>query len=224
VTHSLPGALAHLEPALDHYGYLALAGIILVESFGIPAPGVTILVVASVYAGTGRMNVFAVALIGFLTAVIGDNIGYLIGRQLGQRAVLKWGRYVGLTRERFERAEEYFRKHGGKVVVIARFIDGLRQVNGVLAGLAEMPWRRFFALQSLGAILWVAVWVPLGYLGGNHIDTVYAQAVRYQTYLLVLFVAAVALVIARHLVLRWRRRSVAGEDQGLAGRAGSAKP
>src|SRR5271167_168525 len=84
----LPGVLHSLEPALDHYGYLAVAGFVMLEDFGVPMPGETILVLGAVYAGTGRLNVFAVALVGSIAAVLGDNIGFAIGH-FGGRPLIK---------------------------------------------------------------------------------------------------------------------------------------
>src|ERR1700761_4807866 len=87
----LPGVLASLGPILDDYGYLAVAGLVFVEDFGIPVPGETVLIAASVYAGVGRMNIVAVGLIAVAAAVVGDNIGYLIGRTGGRALALRRG-------------------------------------------------------------------------------------------------------------------------------------
>src|ERR1700735_436172 len=90
----LPGVLASLGPVLDHYGYLAVAGLVLLEDFGIPVPGETVLIAASVYAGVGRMNIVAVGLIAVAAAVVGDNIGYLIGRTGGPAVARRYRRYL----------------------------------------------------------------------------------------------------------------------------------
>src|SRR6202171_6287204 len=90
----LPGVLHSLEPALDRYGYLAVAGFVMLEDFGVPVPGETILILGAVYAGTGRLNVFAVGLIGFVAAVLGDNIGFAVGHFGGRRLVERFGSYV----------------------------------------------------------------------------------------------------------------------------------
>jgi membrane protein YqaA with SNARE-associated domain len=137
----LPGVLASLAPVLDNWGYLAVGGLLLIEDFGIPVPGETVLIAASVYAGAGRLNVVAVGVIALAAAVIGDNIGYLIGRVGGQRLINRFGRYVLLTPARVAKAEAFFTRHGGQIVAVARFIDGLRQANGIIAGLTGMPWR-----------------------------------------------------------------------------------
>jgi membrane protein DedA with SNARE-associated domain len=198
----LPGILAGLAPVLDHWGYAAVGGLVLLEDFGVPVPGETVLIAAAVYAGTGRLNVAAVAVIAVIAAVCGDNIGYAVGRYGGHRLVTRWGRYVLLTPARVAKAEAFFTRHGGKVVTIARFIEGLRQANGIIAGLSEMPWRRFLAFNTLGAVLWAGTWVTLGDLAGNHIDTLYPAIQRYELYLFAAAAVAVAVVVVRHLLRR----------------------
>ncbi|WP_377267218.1 DedA family protein [Peterkaempfera sp. SMS 1(5)a] len=202
----LPGPLAHLAPLLEHYGYLSVGGLVFVEDFGVPAPGEATLVAAAVYAGAGQLSIAAVAGIALVAAVAGDNVGYLIGRTGGRAFVHRWGRYVLLTPERFGRAEEFFSRNGAKVVVIARFVEGLRQANGIIAGTTGMPWRRFLAFNTLGAVLWVGLWATVGYTAGSHIDTVYRDVSRYQSYLLIVLGVLVAALVARHLLRRRRRR------------------
>ncbi|MEY9964849.1 membrane protein DedA with SNARE-associated domain [Streptacidiphilus sp. MAP12-16] len=203
----LPGVLANLAPLLDHWGYLAVAGFVFVEDFGVPVPGETVLIAAAVYAGAGRLNVFAVAAIAVLAAVLGDNLGYAIGRFGGHRLIEGYGRYVMLTPERVAKAEAFFARHGGKIVVVARFIEGLRQANGIIAGLSRMPWPRFVAFNTLGAVLWVGAWVTLGDLAGKHLDTLYPAIQRYQLYLLAAAAVAIAFLLLRHLRRRRRRSS-----------------
>jgi membrane protein DedA with SNARE-associated domain len=202
----LPGALHALEPTLNHYGYLAVAGLVLIEDFGVPVPGETILILAAVYAGTGRLNILLVALLGFCGAVLGDNVGFAIGHFGGRRLVLRYGRYVFITPERLDRATDFFERHGGKVIIVARFIEGLRQANGIVAGITGMHWKRFLVFNAIGAALWVGVWTTLGYVSGSHIDTIYNAGVRYSTYLLVVLVIVVIGYVARRLIRRRRGR------------------
>ncbi|HEX7659417.1 MAG TPA: DedA family protein [Pseudonocardiaceae bacterium] len=201
---ALPGVLADLAPILDHYGYAAIGGLITLEDFGVPAPGETVLIVGALYAGAGRLNLVLVALIGFLGAIVGDNIGYLIGRLGGRRLVERFGRYILLTPERVARAEGFFTRYGGGIIVVARFVEGLRQANGIIAGLTGMAWHRFLGYNALGAALWVGTWVTLGDLAGAHINTIYPLAVRYQAYLgIAVGVVIVALIV--RTILRRRR-------------------
>jgi membrane protein DedA with SNARE-associated domain len=204
----LPGFLASLAPILDHYGYLAVGGLITLEDFGVPSPGETVLVAGAVYAGTGRLNIVAVGVVAMLAAVVGDNIGYAIGYFGGHALVLRFGKYVFLTSERLDKAERFFARHGGKVVVAARFFEGLRQANGIIAGIAEMPWPRFLLFNAIGAALWVGAWASVGYLAGSHIGTIYSDITRYSLYILIVAVVVVAALVTR-AVLRRRRRAPA---------------
>jgi membrane protein DedA with SNARE-associated domain len=208
----LPGVLRDLEPVLDDYGYLAVAGFVLLEDFGVPVPGETILIAAAVYAGTGRLDVALVGLIAVVAAVVGDNIGFALGHFGGRPLIERYGRYVFLTPERLDKATGFFERHGGKVVVVARFIEGLRQANGWIAGISGMHWLRFLAFNALGAALWVAVWTCIGYFSGTHINTIYADATRYELY----FAIAAGVLIAGWIAWRvWRRRRE-GASEGPA--------
>jgi membrane protein DedA with SNARE-associated domain len=206
----LPGVLASLGPVLDNYGYLAVAGLVFVEDFGIPVPGETVLIAASVYAGVGRMNIVAVGLIAVAAAALGDNLGYLIGRTGGRALALRYGKYVGLTAQRLDHAEAFFERHGGKVVTVARFLEGLRQANGIIAGITGMRWLKFGAYNLLGAALWAGLWCTLGDLAGNHIGTIYEQITRYSLYVLIALGVGLVALIVRHLI---RHRAAPPEQQ-----------
>jgi membrane protein DedA with SNARE-associated domain len=203
----LPGVLHALEPTLDNYGYLAVAGFVLLEDFGVPVPGETILIMGAVYAGTGRLNVLLVGLIAFVAAVTGDNIGFVIGHFGGRRLVERFGRYVLLTPERLDKATDFFDRQGGKIVAVARFIEGLRQANGIIAGITGMHWAKFLAFNALGAALWVTVWTSVGYFSGSHINTIYNNATRYDAYLAIAVVVLVLASIAWRLRKRRARRA-----------------
>jgi membrane protein DedA with SNARE-associated domain len=206
VSPHLPGVLHTLEPTLNHYGYLAVAGFVLLEDFGVPVPGETVLILGAVYAGAGRLNIFLVGLLAFLAAILGDNIGFGIGHVGGQRLVDRFGRYVLLTPERFAKAANFFERHGGKVIVVARFVEGLRQANGIVAGTIGMHWLRFLIFNAIGAALWVATWTSIGYFSGSHIDSIYNTATKYDKYLAIAVGIAIVAYIARR-IMRSRARA-----------------
>ena len=203
----LPGVFAHLAPVLDHYGYLAVGALILLEDFGVPAPGETILIAAAVYAGAGQLNVVAVGIIGLVAAVLGDNIGFAIGVFGGRPLALRYGRYLFLTEARLDRAHRLFSRHGGKIVSVARFIEGLRQINGIIAGISDMSWRRFIVFNVIGATAWVTVWLTIGYVAGAHLESIYRTFTRYQLYAVLAIVLLILVALARHLLHRHRDRS-----------------
>lgn len=224
-TPHLPGVLHSLEPTLNSYGYLAVIGLVLLEDFGVPVPGETTLILAAVYAGAGRLSIWLVGLLAFLGAVVGDNIGFAIGHFGGRRLVERFGRYILLTPERLDKAADFFDRHGGKIVAVARFIEGLRQANGIIAGITGMHWAKFVLFNVIGAALWVAVWTCVGYFSGSHIDTIYNTASRYSTYLAIAFGVLVLAWLVRLAVRRRQRRSGAvesaeGEREGVVKRRG----
>ncbi|HEY1835584.1 MAG TPA: DedA family protein [Candidatus Saccharimonadales bacterium] len=195
----VPAFINALAPVVNQYGYLAVGGLITLEDFGVPAPGETVLIAAAFFAGLdGHLNIFLVALVAFVGAVIGDNIGFAIGQYGGHPLAERFGKYVFLTPARIAKVETFFSRHGGKVVAIARFVEGLRQANGIIAGLSEMRWPKFLAFNVLGAALWVSLWSTVGYFGGSHIGTF----LRYQLYLTIAVAAALVLFIAYKLLHR----------------------
>jgi membrane protein DedA with SNARE-associated domain len=211
----LPGFLAALAGPLEQYGLWAIFVLVLLEDFGIPVPGETVLIAGAVYAGSGRLNIVAVGVVGFVAAVLGDNIGYAIGRFGGHAVVLRWGKYVGMTAERLDKAQDFFNRHGGKIITIARFIEGLRQANGIIAGIIQMRWLRFLAFNALGAALWVGTWVTVGYFAGQHIATIYHYITQYSWYLLIIL----AVAFVGYVVFRLRKR-----EKAERGKAERAKP
>jgi membrane protein DedA with SNARE-associated domain len=195
----LPGVFGDVQPLLVHYGYLGVGGMLFLEDFGVPVPGEIMLIAAAVFAGAGQMNIAVVFVVAVLAAVIGDNIGFIVGHFGGRPLAERFGRYVFLTPERLDRTANYFNAHGGKVVTIARFIDGLRQINGLLAGIAGMHWLKFLGYNALGAVLWVGTWCALGYLAGENIVEIYDTFERYKWYVIGALAVVIAIVITRRV-------------------------
>lgn len=205
----LPGVLHSLEPTLDRFGYLAL-GLVFLEDFGVPVPGETILIVSAIYAGTGRLSIWLVAVIAFVAAILGDNVGFAIGHFGGRPLAERYGKYIFLTPQRLDKAASFFDRHGGKVIVVARFVEGLRQANGIIAGITGMHWARFVVFNAIGAALWVGLWVSVGYFSGSNINSIYDAATRYEAY----FAIAVGLVIVALIGRRvWHWRKEKGERE-----------
>ncbi len=200
---------------LARYGYWAVFGAVFLEDFGLPVPGETMLIASSVVAAGGGLSLALLAPLAWAGAVLGDNMGFLIGRFGGRRLLLRYGRYVLITPRRLGRAERFFRRRGGWIVVLARFLEVLRQLNGVIAGMAGMPWRRFLLFNALGAALWVGFWSILAFELGRQVHRYQALLRRYQLPVVVglLAVAAVTGVVL-FLVRRRRARSGEGERDG----------
>ncbi len=205
----LPGFLNAISSPLQTYGLWAIGLLIMLEDFGVPSPGETILIAGAIYAGAGRLNIVAVGIVGFIAAIIGDNIGFAIGHFGGRALALRWGKYVFLTEERLDKAEAFFDRRGAIVITFARFVEGLRQANGIIAGISGMHWLRFLIFNAIGAALWVGTWVTLGYYAGDHIGTIYHYINLYSYYLLIALGVLILGYIAWHVRRRRRRRAAA---------------
>jgi membrane protein DedA with SNARE-associated domain len=189
---------AALTQVIEHYGYLAVFALVMLEDFGVPAPGETALVAASVAAASGRLSIWVVALAGIAGAILGDNIGYAIGHFGGQRLVVRLGSRIGLDADKFARAENAFKRYGDAVVVGSRFVEVLRQLNGIIAGTLGMPWPTFLRFNALGAVAWVGVWASIGYFAGHNIKAIEQLFARFHW----LALAAVVVALVGYLFVR----------------------
>ena len=145
----------------------------MLESLGLPMPGETALIAAGAYAGSAhRIGLLLVVGVAATAAVLGDNLGYLIGRKLGLRLVIKYGSKLHLHKSRLKIGEYLFLKHGGKIVFVGRFVALLRSLAAVLAGANRMPWRSFLVMNALGGICWASLFGGGAYLFGQKIKTV----------------------------------------------------
>jgi undecaprenyl-diphosphatase len=140
----------------EHVGYGALFLLIFIECAGVPVPGETALLTAGVLAGTGRLELSLVIATAAAAAMLGDNMGYLIGRHGGRRVLLRGGPMRHHRVRAVERGEAFFARHGAKTVFVGRWIAGVRIAGAVLAGASAMPWRVFLVFNALGAIAWSA--------------------------------------------------------------------
>ncbi len=194
-----------LEPWIAAYGVAVVFVVLTFESFGVPLPGESLLVVASIMAGRGTVSFPALLIAAWAGAVAGDNIGYWIGRSLGHTLISRYGGKIGLTPVRFAKVEAVFAKYGAATVGFARFINFLRQLNGIVAGTLEMPWWRFMLFNALGAALWVGVWAGSGYYFGRYGSSIaaFAQDFAIAGAIAGLLVAAVFLALA----IRFRGRN-----------------
>jgi membrane protein DedA with SNARE-associated domain len=172
-------SLATLQNALDNFGYAAVALFIMIESSGIPFPGETMLLLASFYAAVShQLQIPLVIACAAFGAIIGDNIGYAIGRSGGRAFVVRYGKYVFIKPEHLALAEAYFAKHGNKTVFFGRFIALLRAWAAFLAGVNHMQWRTFLFYNAAGGILWATIYGTLGYIAGHFFHDNFAQVQR----------------------------------------------
>jgi membrane protein DedA with SNARE-associated domain len=203
----LPGFLSSVGGPLDHYGYWAIALLLLLENIGVPVvPGELAMIAGAIFAGTGRagLNVVLVGIVAVVASFAGAEIGYVVGRYAGRELILRYGKYVFIKPHHLDRAEVVMDRYGGIAVIVARFIVGLRELNGIIAGVTEMRWLTFTFYNAIGACVWVATWVTIGDVAGGHIDTIYAWFNRFSLYALVVVVVLLAAYIAWRVVRRRR--------------------
>ncbi len=165
--------LVALSQSLQTYGYLAVFLAVGLEAIGVPIPGETTLIAAGLYAGTThRLSLVPLILVTIVAAIVGDNIGYLIGRSGGYRLLRRYGRYIRVDEPKLKVGHYLFDRHGGKVVFIGRFISVLRTYVSFLAGVNLMNWRRFLAYNASGGILWAVVVCTGSYYLGTAVHRV----------------------------------------------------
>ena len=183
--------LTLVQPLLERYGYAAVFGAVLVEGFGIPAPGQTLVIAGAIDSAKGGMSIAAVLALAFCAAVIGNTIGYGIGRWGGHYLLHK----VGVNAQRMQRMENVFNRYGGGVVVVGRFFDGLRQLTGIVAGGLGMSLWKFSLFNILGAAIWTGLWGLGSYYLGHNVHAVFAVFHYIEPYLIVACLAAVVLLL-----------------------------
>ena len=167
------GTMTIIEHLIQTYGLWALFTVVMLESMGVPVPGESALITAALYAGsTHQIDIFRVILVTAAAAIIGDNIGYLVGRSLGVRLLVRYGGYLRLDEKRLKLGQYLFMRHGGKIVFFGRFVAILRTFAAFLAGVNLMSWPRFLVMNALGGICWATLFGGGAYLFGEQINRV----------------------------------------------------
>lgn len=188
-------------------GYLVLFGLVGAESTGIPVPGETALVTAGILAHDGRLNVVLVLAVAAAAAIVGDNLGYLIGRKGGRRLLERPGFMEDTRREILEKGEPFFEKHGPKAVFLGRWIAGLRIASAWLAGINRMRWATFAFYNALGGIAWAVSVGGTAYLLGPTAEKIIKNV----------GLAGVAIVVVAIVAfLAWRRFGHRAKDTTAA--------
>jgi membrane protein DedA with SNARE-associated domain len=185
------------------YGLIIVFLAIALETSGLPLPGETTLIVAAVAASQGTYSIEAVIAVAAAAAIVGDNVGYWLGRKLGRGFLQRYGVVRRFSERVLPPAERFFRRHGGKAIFLARWFSGFRIAGAWIAGFARMEWWRFFIWNALGGIAWALTVSLVAYYAGR------AAADAIGRYGLVGGAVIAGLVVAAALALRyWRRRVV----------------
>ena len=159
------GTIEHL---LGEYGYGLVFLVIGLEAMGLPLPGESLIIAAAVYAATThKLSIYGVVPAAILGAIMGDNVGYLLGRRLGFPLLRRYGKHVGLTDRRLDLGRYLFKRHGGKVVFLGRFIAILRTFVALLAGASHMEWKSFLLWNAVGGVIWAGLYGTGAYMLGS---------------------------------------------------------
>jgi membrane protein DedA with SNARE-associated domain len=193
---------------VHHYGLIALFLIVMLESGGVPLPGETALIAGGVYASTGELDIVAVIAVAAAAAIVGDNLGYWVGRTGGRR-LLERSRFVSRWSEPvLPWAEGFFHRHGAKTIFIGRFFSVLRVTAAWMAGVSRMRWWRFFAWNAAGGICWAVLVGLVAYYAGH------AAADAISRYGLIAGAALVALATAAFVGYHvWKKRLLRAESK-----------
>lgn len=189
-----------LKEHFKDHGYWTVAVALLLENAGLPVPGESILLFATFVAySEGTIRLPLLVPLAIVAASLGDNIGYWIGARGGRPLLIRYQRFFHISQNTLERGERTFETYGAPTVFIARFIFGLRVIAGPLAGVLQMPWRRFLLFNVLGATVWVCAISAVGALFGRHWDKILRVMGEINTGVLI-----VAGVVIAALWLRYR--------------------
>jgi len=169
-TQGMLDYLVSVTGALGYWGYLVIFLVVALECqavLGLVMPGESLVLVGGFFAGQGVLDPGALIVVITIAAILGDSIGYHLGRQLGRGFLLKHGRRFGLCQEHLDRVDGLFAKHGGKAVFGSHFLHLLRPLMPFVAGERRMHYRKFVLYNALGCIVWASVFVSLGYVAGE---------------------------------------------------------
>jgi membrane-associated protein len=200
-------ALAALISVSSGLGY-ALPAIVGLESMGIPSPGETALVLGAVLASQGKLNIVLVIVIGCASAIIGDNIGYFLGRRLGREVIEAPGPFQKRRKHALAAGDRFFDKHGGKAVFLGRWIAIVRIAAAWLAGINEMKFIHFFFWNALGGITWGVTFGLVGYYGGKSV----ASSIEHYGVIAAIVIAVLIVIGLVAMKLRERRAERAQES------------
>ena len=197
-----PGLLLDAAPDLDtlrelllRWGYGVVFVAMLLENAGLPLPGETVTLLAGYAAGSGQLQPLGVMGAAAAGAILGDNIGYWVGRRAGWPLILRVGGWLGQGPAQLEVLRERFLRHAGKSVLLGRFVAVLRVVAGPMAGAVGMPYGRFLLCNCVGALLWSGLMVGIAWLGGRWVpfDRLLESVIQFGLGVLVLVAVLVLL-------------------------------
>jgi len=205
-----------LEPFVEHWGYAAIFAVVVLGNVGLPVPEEAILTLSGYLVWRGDLRLWPVLIVGVVSASVGDNLGYWLGRRLGRAGLGRYGRRVWLSPGELNAAQRFVEKYGALAVFVARFLAGVRFAAGPVAGITGMRRLTFFLANALGACLYVPAMVGIGYAAGHRAGSRLEQARRTLVGVEHVVLAAVVLMTVFVLLRRAsrQRRTEAGASVG----------
>jgi membrane-associated protein len=201
--------LSSIVSVAQDVGYPVLFVLIAIETMGVPVPGETALLTAGVLASRGHLDIVAVIAVGAAAAIVGDNVGFMIGRKLGRRVLLAPGPFERHRRRVIELGEPFFERHGPKAVFLGRWVAGLRITSAWLAGVNRMSWPTFLFWNALGGIAWATSVSLLAFFAGRGAERIVHYLGFGGAGVVIAGALAAALVVRRR-----RRRAAVPADRG----------
>ncbi len=195
--------IAWLVAVVGKMGYWGIVTLMFLESSCFPFPSEVVIIPAGFLAFKGEMNIYLIIFTGILGSILGGVFNYFIAVWLGRPLMLRFGRYMGLTEQKFKKAEDFFKAHGEISTFIGRLIPVIRQYISLPAGLSRMNLFRFCLYTSIGAGIWVAILAYIGYLVGGNEELVK----QYTNSSLIILLSSSCVIIAVYVF--WRRRKAA---------------
>jgi membrane protein DedA with SNARE-associated domain len=193
---------------VQHYGLIALFLVVMLESGGVPLPGETALVAAAIFASQGRLNIVEVIAVAAAAAIIGDNLGYWVGRTGGRKLLQRYGPLRRWSERVLPWSERFFERHGSKTIFLARFFSVLRVTGAWVAGISRMHWWTFFLWNAAGGICWaILVGLVAYYVGHAAADAIGHYGLLGGAAVVVL------LVLVLGAIHFWRKRMLRAETE-----------
>ncbi len=201
--------MEHIQHWIYHYGYFGILIILLLEMIGIPFPAETTLIVSGFAWQKGVFSLPLLLLFASAGNITGSIIAYIIGRYLGRPVVMRFGKYIGLTNEKFDKMEGKFKKYGNWLVLFSKFIAGIRVLVPYLSGINRMPLTRFTVLNIISAILWTSTFILLG----RYIEITWHRYYQSTHQLLLPVIIIASISIGLYFFIKHRRKRPKSTEQ-----------
>lgn len=197
--------LIHVQYLLSHYGYIGVFFILLIENIGVPFPAETTLTISGFEWMKGTLSLAPLLLSAAIGNIIGSTIAYGIGYFLGRPVIVRFGRYIGITKERLDIADKKFAKYRNTIVLFGKFIAGIRVLIPYLAGINKMPFLLFSVYNAVSAVVWAAFFIIVG----RYVEVAWSQyhKVMHQYLVPVIILALVIVGVIFTLKIRQRKGS-----------------